>query len=145
MNVARGAGAVALAVLACGRGDACGPVSASGDGFEVTVTPEGGCGGRTWRADVSFADGRTQALAGDRAGEIRAVMIGDFSGDSMPDLVITVAPGRVFGFRRQGGIFFGRELPPPPGQGSLVLRAGRLESGGAQWDPVAGIWVPARR
>lgn len=131
--------ALLLLAAACG-GAECPPLMASAGDVRVTVMPEGGCGGTTWRADVVFGDGRTQALAGEHAGGITAVLLGSFAGDSAPDLAIAVEPGRVHAFVRQGGIFFGRELPPPPGEGTATITDGTLRVGSAVWDADAGVW-----
>lgn len=135
-------GLVAVAGLACagGEGD-CGPITRASNDLTVTVTPENGCMGATWRADVAFPDGRTQVLAGDRNGVVVVVLIGDFSGDSLADLVVEVEPRRLFGFTRQGGILFGRELPSPPGPGEIAIVEGKLTVGPAAWDPALGVWA----
>ena len=73
MNQSHTVVGIALLAGACDGGGECAPRMAEGGGVQVIVMAEGGCGGTTWRADVTFADGRTQALAGERAGAARAI------------------------------------------------------------------------
>jgi len=134
-------GTLALAGLACGGGGECDATVRTGGDLTVTVTSEDGCDGATWRADVAFLDGRTQVLAGDRDGAVLGVVIGDFAGDSLADVVVVVEPRRVFGFVRLGGILFGRELPSPPGQGPVTIRGGRLFAGSPAWDAARDVWA----
>jgi hypothetical protein len=99
-----------LVLGACGEGAECPPVQAERDGLRVVVTPTGGCGGGTWSAEVTFPDGRSQTLAGEREGEVTVVQIEDVSGDGIGDIVVLVERGRRFEFIRQGSVFFGREI-----------------------------------
>jgi hypothetical protein len=132
---------VILVVAACGGAGDCGALRASGGDLKVSVTHEDGCGGRTWLATVTFGDGRTQALAGDRDGRVTGVVIGDFSGDETVDLVVTAERQRVFGFVRHGPILFGQELPSPAREGAAAIRAGRLLVGDLAWDPASDAWI----
>ncbi|MEX0690404.1 MAG: hypothetical protein WD934_09115 [Gemmatimonadales bacterium] len=98
-----------LMLAACAEGD-CPPIEAERDGLRVMVTPVGGCGGGTWSAQVTFPDGRTQTLAGERDGAVTAVQIQDVSGDGIADIVVLVERDRRCEFIRQGSVFFGREI-----------------------------------
>lgn len=129
-----------LVLAACSGGD-CPPMTAQAEGLRVVVTPVDGCDGPTWRADVTFRDGRSQRLAGERHGMITAVMLGDFTGDSIADLVVAVQPRRIYAFAHQGSVFFGRELPPAPDpDGALSLVNGAVWVGSARWDVATAAW-----
>lgn len=137
----RSCGLLLLLLTACGGGDECGPLEAASGDLSVTVTQTGGCGGATWEAVVTFADGRTQALGGDRNGPVTHVMLGDYSGDGAPDLLVVTGMDRLFGFVQQAGILFGRELPATMGEGTAALRDGRVWVGSMYWDPEHGVWM----